>query len=71
MMLSLYRLLALLPLRALQAVGAWLGHVVYAASPSYRRCINENLPASLPERARVLRRVIGESGKQMLEVAWV
>jgi len=71
MMLTLFRVLGLLPLGVLQGVGAFLGHVVYAVSPSYRRRINENLPAGLPERRRVLRRVIGESGKQMLEVAWV
>ncbi len=65
------RALGLLPLRALHALGAALGWVAYAASPSYRRRLRENLPAGLPDRARVLRRAVTEGGKQALELAWV
>jgi KDO2-lipid IV(A) lauroyltransferase len=74
-MLAAFRLLALLPLPVLQWLGGVLGWVVYWASPAYRRRIRENLPAAAAtdaaERRRVLRRAIGEGGKQALELAWV
>jgi KDO2-lipid IV(A) lauroyltransferase len=71
MLTLLFRCLSLLPLRALHALGATLGWVVYAASPTYRRRIEANLPQQLPGRRAVLRRAIAEGGKQALELAWV
>lgn len=68
---ALVRVLSLLPLRALHALGAALGWVVYAVSPTYRRRLRANLPRELPDRRALLRRAIGEGGKQALEVAWV
>ena len=65
------RALGLLPLRALHALGAAMGWVVYALSPAYRRRIGENLPLDLPDRPGVLRRAVAEGGKQALELAWV
>lgn len=70
-MLFLFRILGLLPLRVLHALGAVLGWVVYLASPGYRRRLRENLPRDLPDRDRTLARAVTEAGKQALEVAWV
>jgi KDO2-lipid IV(A) lauroyltransferase len=67
----LFHILALLPLPALHALGVALGWVAYACSPTYRRRIRANLPADLPDRPAILRRAIGEGGKQAIELAWV
>jgi len=66
-----FRALSLLPLRALHAIGGALGWVVYWVSPAYRRQFHANLPRTLAQRDRVLRRAVAESGKQVLELAWV
>ncbi len=71
MLMFVFRLLSLLPLPVLHALGVLLGWLTYVISPRYRRALCANLPASLPGRARVLRRAVGESGKQLLELAWV
>jgi len=75
MLIAAFRLLGLLPLRALHALGGVLGWVVYGLSPSYRRRIAENLPANVAAgpagRRRVLHRAITEGGRQVLELAWV
>jgi len=67
----IFRALSLLPLRALHALGGALGWVVYWASPTYRRHLRTNLPATLANRQRVLHQAIAESGKQAVELAWV
>jgi len=66
-----FRVLSLLPLRALHWLGGALGWVVYWASPAYRRQFRANLPLTLANRPRVLRQAIAESGKQAVELAWV
>jgi KDO2-lipid IV(A) lauroyltransferase len=66
-----FRLLALLPLPALHALGALAGRLAFACTPALRRRLRENLPQDLPDRARVLRRAAAETGKQMFELAWV
>lgn len=71
MMAVLIRVLGLLPLPLLHLLGVVLGWVAYACAPAYRRRIRENLPAAIPQRSRVLRRAVGEAGKQALELAWV
>jgi KDO2-lipid IV(A) lauroyltransferase len=71
MVMLLFRLLSVLPLRILHALGAALGWALYCTAPAYRRRLAGNLPASIPDRRRVLRRAIGETGKQALELAWV
>jgi len=71
MLMLAFRVLSLLPLRALHAVGGMLGWVVYWASPGYRRRIRANVPQTLANRTRVLRQAVAESGKQVLELAWV
>lgn len=69
MLVLLFRLLSFLPLRLLHILGAGLGWVVYAASPSYRRRLRGNL-----ERAgfgAVLHQAIAESGKAMFELPFL
>jgi Kdo2-lipid IVA lauroyltransferase/acyltransferase len=65
------RLLALLPLRALHALGAAAAWLAYRLSPGLRARLDENLPPELPDRDRLRRRCEIESGKQLLELAWV
>ena len=71
MLQLIVRALSLLPLRALHAIGGALGWAVYWASPAYRRQFRANLPPCLAQRQGVLRHAIAESGKQVLELAWV
>jgi KDO2-lipid IV(A) lauroyltransferase len=69
MLVSLFRLLSKLPLRALHGLGAALGWLVYLASPSYRRRLRENL-----DRAgfgQHLAQAIAESGKAIVELPFV
>jgi KDO2-lipid IV(A) lauroyltransferase len=66
-----FRVLALLPLRALHALGAALGWLGFLASPRLRSRLRDNLPQALDDRAAVLRRSVSEGGKQLLELAWV
>jgi len=66
----LFKVLALLPLGFVQALGAGLGQLAYWGSPGYRRRMHANiLQAGLGRD--VLRAAIGEAGKQSLETAWV
>lgn len=69
MLVFLFRLLSKLPLRALHALGAALGWLVYLASPTYRRRLKGNL-----ERAgyrQHLRAAIAESGKSITELPFI
>jgi KDO2-lipid IV(A) lauroyltransferase len=71
----LFRLLARLPLGANHALGAFLGRLVYRASPRYRRRLQDNLgasgiPASPAEHARMALANAGEIGKSATEIAW-
>ena len=73
-MRPVFLLLARLPLRVNQAVGAFLGRVVYALSPRFRRRTRENLAASGvagAEPAALARANAGEIGKGATELAWV
>jgi KDO2-lipid IV(A) lauroyltransferase len=69
MLVLLFRLLSVLPLSVLHALGAALGWLVYLAAPSYRRRLRGNL-----ERAgygRHWRTAVAESGKAILELPFV
>ena len=70
----LFRLLARLPLGANHALGAFVGRLVYALSPRYRRRVLENLAASAlyepAEVARAARENAAEIGKGASELAW-
>ncbi|MBE0620001.1 MAG: lysophospholipid acyltransferase family protein [Burkholderiales bacterium] len=68
MILTLARLLAVLPLSVLHRLGALCGWVVYLASPHYRRCLSTNLRAAGFAEPALLRRAIAEAGKGLLEL---
>ena len=72
----LFRLLSLLPLIALHALGGLLGRIIYSSSQTYARRTEENLRLSgLSEDATgyatQLRLTIAEAGKSILELSWV
>lgn len=69
MLVTLFRLLSYLPLPALHALGAALGWLVYLASPSYRRRLSDNIARAGFAQHR--RSAIAESGKSILELAYV
>lgn len=64
-------LIAALPLRAVHAIGGFLGRVVYRASPSYRRRLNENLALAGYADAAVRRAAVAAAGRQGLETPWI
>jgi KDO2-lipid IV(A) lauroyltransferase len=71
----LFRILARLPLRANHALGAFLGRLVFALSPRYRRRTRENLAqsglcAGEEDVRRMARENAGEIGKSATELAW-
>jgi len=71
----LFRLLARLPLAANHALGAFLGRLVYLASPRYRWRLIDNLKASgiapdSAEVARIAKANAAEIGKEATETAW-
>jgi KDO2-lipid IV(A) lauroyltransferase len=73
---TLFRLLARLPLAWLHVAGGALGWFVYAASPTYARRLTENLAASgvcgdAAARRALRRQVIAETGKGVTELAKV
>ena len=68
MILSLARLLALLPLSVLHRLGAWCGWLVYLASPRYRRCLTSNLRTAGYAQSALLHQAITEAGKSLLEL---
>lgn len=67
-MVFLFRILSRLPLRAVHALGALLGRLIYLLSPTYRRHVRENLAQAGIDPA-LRGAVAAESGKQMLELA--
>ena len=67
-MLLLMRLLAALPLPLLHAAGALLGWVAYAASPTYRRHLLENLVQAGYRDAATRRAAVASAGKGVLEL---
>jgi KDO2-lipid IV(A) lauroyltransferase len=66
----LFRLAARLPLPLLHAIGALLGWLVYACSPTYRRRFKDNIRQAgvSPGEAR---RAIAEAGKLATELPWL
>ena len=72
LLVNLFRLLALLPLSWLQALGVAIGWVTYWASPRYAQRLNDNLANSgicSQQTFPALRRaVIAETGKGVLEL---
>ena len=73
---TVFRVLALLPLRVLHGLGALLGRLTYAASAQYAARTRENLrQAGLTvdeaQYRDTLSATIAESGKGITELAWV
>ncbi len=71
MMAFLFRLLAHLPLPVLHNLGALLGWITFAASPTYRRHLRENtaLAGEWAMRARLT--AIAEAGKSLVELPYL
>ncbi len=69
MLVFFFRLLSKLPLRALHALGAALGWLVYLASPSYRHRLRGNLQGA--GFGSHLHAAIAESGKAIVELPFV
>jgi KDO2-lipid IV(A) lauroyltransferase len=69
MLVILFRVLSVLPLSVLHAIGAGLGWLVYAASPSYRRRLKSNLVQA--GYGAHLHAAIAEAGKAIVELAFV
>jgi KDO2-lipid IV(A) lauroyltransferase len=69
MLVLLFRILSFFPLRALHALGAALGWLVYLASPSYRRRLRGNLEQA--GYGAHLHAAIAESGKAIVELPFV
>ena len=75
-MIGLMRLVGRLPLGFLHRVGAVLGWVVYAASPTYARQLRENLSSSgicgdELQCRRLSRQAVTEAGKALAEIVAV
>ena len=71
-MTFLFRILSLLPLSALHALGTLAGWVVWWSSPSYRQRLRANLAQALGEVPDDVRRAaIAGAGRQMLELPFV
>ena len=67
-MQAILRLIALVPLRVLHALGSVLGWLVYGMSPTYRRHVAENLRAAHYTDARVRRGAIRAAGQMITEL---
>jgi KDO2-lipid IV(A) lauroyltransferase len=65
------RLLAMLPLRATQALGAALGWAMYFASPRYRRLLRDNLAQAGYTEAKIRREAIASAGEMLTELPTV
>jgi Kdo2-lipid IVA lauroyltransferase/acyltransferase len=66
----LFRLMARLPLGLLHFIGAFLGWLTYAASPSYRRRLRDHVAqAGLPWAAA--RPAVAAAGRMVAELPWL
>ena len=69
-MLFLIRWLSRLPLSTLHGIGAWMGWLVYAASPAYRQRLRANAAlAGVPVASR--RQSVAEAGRMVAELPWL
>lgn len=71
MIFAIFRLLSLLPLPVLHGLGVVLGWMIYLAPGRHRARLENNLMQSglMPTHPRLLRQVIGETGKSIMELA--
>ncbi|MCG6876202.1 MAG: lysophospholipid acyltransferase family protein [Betaproteobacteria bacterium] len=70
-MLFLCRLVAALPLAAVQSLGALLARIAFACAGGERRRLDENLRRAGYFDPAMRRAVIEESGKTLLELPWI
>jgi Kdo2-lipid IVA lauroyltransferase/acyltransferase len=70
-LLFLFRLVPRLPLRLVHAIGAALGWLTYALSPTYRRTLRANMTHAGFDDPALRRAAIGHAGRQALEAAWL
>lgn len=71
MLRLVFRLIAALPLGAVQRIGALLGSIVYRMAPDYGRRLRENLTVAGYRDARLIDEAAREAGKQALETPWI
>jgi KDO2-lipid IV(A) lauroyltransferase len=71
MLNALLGAVAALPLRAVHAIGGFLGRVVYWLSPAYRRRLDENLTQAGYRDPAIRRAAIAGAGRQGLETPWI
>ena len=69
-MLSLFRFFARWPLRLLHALGALIGWLTYAASPTYRHRFRANVAVAGVPWAQA-RGAIAEAGRMVAELPWL
>lgn len=69
MLVTLFRLLSVLPLPVLHGVGAALGWLVYLAAPSYRKRMKDNMRRA--GFSGSLNRAIVEAGKNIMELPFI
>ena len=67
-MTALFRLLSIFPLALLHAMGALLGHLAYALSPTYRRHLRQNLALAGLDQGPLRRAAIAHAGRTLLEL---
>lgn len=67
-MVFLFRILGTLPLWLVHALGGLAGRLIYVASPTYRKHLQENMTQAGLD-AKLFWPTAAESGKQMLELA--
>ncbi|SDI49520.1 lysophospholipid acyltransferase family protein [Propionivibrio dicarboxylicus] len=69
-MIFLFRVLSYAPLSWLHALGAGLGGLIWALSPTYRRHLDENLTLALGETAarKIRSSAIAHAGRQAMEL---
>lgn len=71
MIVFLARLIAALPLRVVQALGALAGWLAYLLSGRYRTRLRANLEQAGYRDAATRRAAIAEAGRQALEATWI
>lgn len=71
MLVFLFRLLSLLPLRWLHGMGRFLGRLVYALPGRYRERLRRNAAQAGYADAGFARDAAAESGASLLELSWI
>ena len=69
MLVPIFRFLSWFPLPFLHALGAAMGWVIYAISPSYRRRMRENMQGA--GFSQHLHAAVAEAGKSVLELPFI